>query len=89
MTELMLENAAPPLPSPEERPAIAAMLRAAPGRWALIGQQDDARALRQVKYSLRRGLSGWTAFGPGFETAVARFGSENRLYVRFAGGSDA
>ncbi|MFJ4418224.1 hypothetical protein [Streptomyces sp. NPDC088925] len=83
MISLTLEPTAPPLPATADRPMVAAMLRATPGRWTLLGARANAASLRQMSYSLRTGVGGWTDFGRGFETSMLSLGDEHRLYVRY------
>ncbi|MGW3491942.1 hypothetical protein [Streptomyces sp. NPDC001054] len=83
MISLTLEPSAPPLPAPADRPMVAAMLRATPGQWALLGAHTNIRSLAQMAYNLRCGANAWSAFGAGFETSMLSLDTEHRLYVRY------
>ena len=69
----------------EARSAVAQTLVARLGEWGLLGTWTNPGSIRQTAYCIRRGLSGWQMFGPGFEAeAVTMFG-EHRLYARYVG----
>lgn len=77
-----------PLPKPgAERRVVAAMLRADPGVWYLLGAHHNAACARTFGYAIRQGKGGWPTFGPGFEAETHTMLGQHRIYARWVGGA--
>lgn len=88
MTTLRFEKPAQHMPhNADTRAEIAEALKQTPGTWALIGARAVAGSARQDAYSVRRGVAGWSMFGPGYEAEARTLFGEHRVYVRYTGGA--
>lgn len=85
-SEIRFDPPAEPLPTDlQKRQQLAQALREVPGKWVLVGAASTPNRARSHAHELRRGGSGWDAFGPDFEAETHHMLGENRVYARYVG----